>query len=122
MIQPDIEIYVNSASVEEITNWLKDRMDSFEADQPNTAKSHSYKATLGDETIPVLIVEKAAGKYFTSVWFDSNKTPWEKDVDCGRDAFQFMEKEIRCNAAGWLPGDEPDEWLCINSEGEEKIV
>ena len=111
---PDIEIYVKSRSLEEICQWLNGVFSAVEL-QHSQGTVHQYRTGCG---IPVLIHEKVSGKAWTSVWFDSDSTPWEKDLDCAVVASQQMDTEIRCIAGGWNDGDDPDEWWKVATDGE----
>ncbi|WP_271272969.1 hypothetical protein [Aliamphritea hakodatensis] len=111
---PDIEIYVKSRNLEEICQWLNGVFSAVER-QHSQGTVHQYRTGCG---IPVLIHEKVSGKAWTSVWFDSDSTPWEKDLDCAIIASQQMDTEIRCIAGGWNDGDDPDEWWKVATDGE----
>ncbi len=111
---PDIEIYVKSRGLEDICQWLNSTFSVVEL-QHSQGTVHQYRTGCG---IPVLIHEKVSGKAWTSVWFDSDRTPWEKDLDCAVVASQQMDTEIRCIAGGWNDGDDPDEWWKVVPGGE----
>lgn len=123
MKQPDIEIYLLSCPNEKIIAWLENHFSILEQKQLN-AEMLALTISDGTNKIKVQILEQAAGKRFTSVWFDSNKTPWESDIDCARDAYKHLNCEIRCNAAGWQEtGDEdPDQWWHINQYEEGLLI
>ena len=72
-------------------------------------------------TIPVMIVENVAG-IFTSVLFESDNSPWPRDIDCAHEVFKQFNNEIRCIAKSWHEGDEPDEWLSISNAGEQTML
>jgi len=122
-MQPDIEIYLLSCPTEQIIRWLE---QDFSVNEVRTSNDASIKVTLtfNGNTIPVTILEKAAGKRFTSVWFDSDQTPWESDMDCARHAFEKLNCEVRCNYQGWQEDnqDDPDLWWRINDNGEGPYI
>jgi hypothetical protein len=116
---PDIEIYVHKRSLQRIQLWLESIFDQLEP-AGQTGNSHRFIATGSDQQIPITVIEKAAPGY-TSIWFDSDQTPWPRDLDCARQALSQLECEIRCIASGWQEGDEPDEWWSVSHNGEQKI-
>ena len=117
---PDIEIYVKNRSLNEIEAWLRQRFDGLSNDF-SQGTVHEYKASLDGTAVPVMIHEKVVGKAWTSVWFKSDRTRWEKDLDCAIQAAADMETQIRCIAGGWADGDEPDEWWKVENDSQEKI-
>lgn len=121
-MQPDIEIYVLSCPTENIINWLNQDFEvSGIATNDTGAK---LTITYNTAIIPVTILEKAAGKRFTSVWFDSAHTPWDNDAECAKQAYEALACEIRCNIQGWKEDskDDPDLWWRINSHGEGPYI
>ncbi|MBU6949943.1 hypothetical protein [Hahella sp. HN01] len=119
---PDIEIYILDTNLPDICEWLKKHLTIKGAPlvEGNTHKIHT---NYDGADIPVIVVEKASGKRFTSVWFDSSSTPWETDLDCARSAFSALNKEVRCSASGWIEEEEedaPDLWWKINQHGEKQ--
>ena len=122
MTQPDIEIYIRQQPVDNIVEWLSDRFDS--CSEPQTkGRSHSLEVELEGQAIPVTIVENAAGKAWTSLWFDSSATPWGNDVESARELNSNLKCKVRCNASFWKSGAENmDEWLEISETGNEKLV
>ena len=117
---PDIEIYIKNRSLDEIETWLRQRFDALDTDF-SQGTVHEYKASLSDASVPVMIHEKVVGKAWTSVWFKSDATDWEKDLDCALQAAQELDTQIRCIASGWADGDEPDEWWKVENGEQEKI-
>ena len=81
MRQPDIEIYLRDDHVNDLLDWLHQAMGPLTLDEPKGLTQHG--ALRGDQTIPLMVVRKAAGKW-ASIWFDSDATPWESDRDCAR--------------------------------------
>jgi hypothetical protein len=122
---PDIEIYIKTRPLAGIENWLStlgQECVSSVSSEPSGNKTHEYTLTIDGESIPVFVHEKAAGKAWTSVWFQSDKTPWEKDLDCARVASLALQAQVRCIATGWTTGDDPDEWWKVEDEVEELIT
>jgi len=118
---PDIEIYVKNRAVADIEAWLNNCFEQL-SDISHKGLIHEYQATLNGESIPVLIHEKVVGKAWVSVWFNSDQTPWQKDLDCAVQASADMETQIRCIASGWNTGDEPDEWWKVENGNQEQII
>ena len=82
---PDIEIYLKRVTTEEIISWLEQMFSSasVERTEPNTA------AKLG--TMFCTVTEDVAKGGYTSVWFESNETPWVTDLECARQAFDHFK-------------------------------
>ena len=110
---PDIEIYIKDVTENIILDWLQNHFDVVPGKRTVTL-------TRGSETTECLIVLNAAKGGYTSVWFKSNHTSWETDLDCARDAHKFMEKEVRCSSGSW--SSEEGGWLKINKQGESKVA
>lgn len=121
--QPDIEIYVKDAGVEDIHTWLAKRLGPLTA-EPARGAMAKFTIQADDVTIPVRIVSGAVGKAWTSVWLDSPDTPWADDLACGRDCFAVLGKEVRCAAGGWREtgnDNDPDAFVRITADGESAI-
>ncbi|WP_242521653.1 hypothetical protein [Motiliproteus sp. SC1-56] len=117
---PDIEIYIKAHPLVRIEQWLRARFDTVEP-AGSTKQGVRFYLSWQGQRLPALVVEKAAGN-FTSLWFDSDQTPWDRDIDCAREAAAEFECEVRCIASGWKEGDEPDEWWSITPSEEKTIL
>ncbi|TPE52840.1 hypothetical protein FJM67_07440 [Maribrevibacterium harenarium] len=117
-MQPDIEIYLLSCPTPNIEAWLTDLFGPLDA-VPSTETGIKFIAHYQGQHIPITILEQAAGKRFTSVWFDSEHTPWANDIECAEAAFASLGCEVRCNMASWEEDEEldPDLWWRINKNG-----
>ena len=120
--QPDIEIYVKDSNFDEIQNWLSSIFAPILLPK-FTGKPVNFH--IGSEPkIPVMITPNAAGKAFTSIWFQSNNTPWKSDEAC---AMSFLASndtaEIRCSANSWKEEEEEysEQWLCI-TQNEKRLI
>lgn len=118
---PDIEVYLACNDAERISQWLAGALDT-----PVTlerAGKHQWRAApvYKGQRLPVLLVENAADR-MASLWFDSDATPWPRDVDCARAASQALECEVRCSLGGWQPGDDPDRFFQVLADGSEGVV
>ena len=122
-MQADIEIYVLSCPTENIISWLE---KSFTLVKKSSPSALCFKVTIvsNDNEIEVTILEQAAGKRFTSIWFNSDKTPWENDIACAKQAFESLNCEVRCNFQGWEEegNQDPDLWWRINDHGEGPFI
>ena len=122
MKQPDIEIYVNRTRLDTLLTWLENVGNEL-SEVKRQGRSHTLTLTLNDQTIPITIIEDAAGKAWTSIWFNSIETPWKADVDCARACHSSLNCQIRCNASFWQEtNDNMDEWWQINENGEEQLI
>lgn len=117
---PDIEIYIKKAPVEEIVNWLFSRFERFEL-IGKKGVLHQYEAQWQSASFAVAIHERALGKSWISVWFQSDQTPWQIDLDCAKEASHALNTQVRCIASGWQEGDDPDEWWRVEAGDAEKI-
>ena len=122
-MQPDIEIYLLSCPTDRIIKWLEQEFAMLDMRSVSDIATKLEREHDG-ERIPVTILEQAAGKRFTSVWFDSEHTPWESDRECAKRAFEVLRCEIRCNYQGWQEDaeDDPDLWWRINANGEGAYI
>ncbi|GGX97612.1 hypothetical protein GCM10007160_26510 [Litchfieldella qijiaojingensis] len=117
---PDIEIYLAHVSLEPLNAWLAERLDAPPLQGAGKRKARTTGYGNG-RRIPVLLVEQAADGY-ASLWFDSDATPWPRDVDCAREAAQRLGCEVRCSLGGWQPGDDPDRFWQVLSDGTEGAI
>lgn len=117
---PDIEIYVKDRSVEQIKEWLASRGEELTS-LSTKGLIHELSLNFPEGPVDIMIHEKVAGKAWVSVWFKTNTTPWEKDLDCAYSASEEMVTQIRCIASGWSEGDDPDEYWKVENGNQEKI-
>ena len=122
-MQTDIEIYTLSCPTDNIIAWLEAEFTLLEKNTPSKLCT-KLRVQMNDTNIEVTILEQAAGKRFTSVWFDSDKTPWENDIECAKHAFKSLNCEIRCNLQSWEEeGDQDlDQWWRINEYEEGPFI
>lgn len=120
--QPDIEIYVHGASVDDIRQWLEKRLGAL-ANEPSRGAMAHFRAERDGIALPVRVMPGAVAKNWTSVWLDSPDTPWADDLACARDCFSFLGKEVRCAAGGWHEDaeEDPDAFIQVNANGEKQI-
>lgn len=118
---PDIEVYVKNSSPKALIDWLDTISDSM-SEPVTRGLSHEIICTFHGEDVPVLIEERVVGKAWISIWFNSDKTPWNVDLDCAKAISTALNTQARCIVNGWQEGDEPDEWWRVTIEGVEKII
>jgi hypothetical protein len=120
---PDIEIYIKQGNIDEIRQWLSHSFENITHRTPtnNAQKQYHYHATYHQQSIPILIVPQVIDHY-TSVWINSPQTPWKNDIECARDAYQALQKEIRCTAGSWEQSEDPDLWWSITQKQETTVI
>ena len=111
---PDIEIYLKRVSTEDILPWLEQVFGSIEV----TRTEPSTRCKLAGMFCTV--TEQVAKGGYTSVWFESNETPWPTDLECARAAFSHFGAETRCSTGGW-EGEDDGGWIRITDKGEQVV-
>jgi hypothetical protein len=118
---PDIEIYAKDTTFKQIEDWLAKHFKTIERKQVVTKKSEARLELLvdGDE---VLIFGNAIGKY-SSVWFKSNNSPWNNDLECAHSACADLNTQIRCSNSGWEDGQGPEsQWWRISKDEDDMLI
>lgn len=118
---PDIEIYIKHADQAAIMAWLGKISDELSTISQKGDICQLSMLVAG-HSIPVLIHQRVLGKAWTSLWFQSDKTPWKIDLDCAKAASEALETQVRCITAGWSEGEEADEWWKLEKGVCEKIL
>ncbi len=117
----DIEIYTKNLTLDDITQWLSQRF--VQVDIIKSGKAiHDLVVHDQNITIPVMVVERAVGKAWTSIWFKAAGTPWSNDAECAKDINRFNQCRVRFNAAPWQQGAEMDEWHQLDEKGNESTI
>lgn len=116
----DLEIYLANIDVDAITGWLGTELPHFEVIR-SSKKGCKFRCGNQGLTSNGMVVLNAGRTGFTSIWIDSKDTPWADDVAMARSAFAALQSEVRCVESAWTNGDDPDQWLQINTEGETVI-
>lgn len=96
----DIEIYAKNLKLADILSWLEKSFSSVEAITSGKVV-HDYAL---NGNIPLMVVENAVGKAWTSIWFKSPETPWADDRECARSLQTLTQCRVRANATPWLMG------------------
>lgn len=117
----DIEIYAKGLKLNAIENWLSNCFEEVKC-LISGKVVHDFVVQHQGHSIPVMVVENAVGKAWTSIWFKSGPTPWETDTDCARQLNQFTQCRVRANAAPWSDGEDMDEWWQITEDGTESKI
>ncbi len=117
----DIEIYVKNLPLEDIRGWLEDTFKSVIFVKTGQ-QVHDLEVSVDDKAIPVMIVERAVGKAWTSVWFKTSGTPWQDDTECARSIQNSKQCRVRCNSGPWQEGADMDEWWQLDEKGQETII
>lgn len=117
----DIEIYVKNQSLANIKAWLETSFDKLDVVTSGKVV-HDLEVTAGHNQIPVMIVENAVGKAWTSIWFKTAGTPWSDDTGCARSIQAQHRCRVRCNSGPWQEGADMDEWWQLDEEGNESLV
>ncbi len=120
MSSPDIEIYLHDTPAKAVLEWLQQRFPHSASAKPLGKHQWQLNAQYNTQALPILIIENASIG-FTSLWIDSDASPWPDDQACAREAYQFFQKEIRATPGSWKEGDDPDLWWSISATGETLI-
>jgi hypothetical protein len=113
---PDIEIYLKRVESGDILKWLEQVFGNLEV----TRTEPSIRCKING--MFCTITEQVAKGGFSSIWFESNQTPWHTDKDCARVAYEHFKTDTRCSTGGW-EGDEEDNggWFRISDKGEQVV-
>lgn len=117
---PDIEIYAKRPEPDDVRRWLQDRFGI----EDEMIRGDAVVFTLGAEHIECDFIERAVKGGYASLWFRSGKTPWARDIDCAKEAFEQLGVEIRCSAAPWQDSDGEDDeggWIRLTDKGEARV-
>ena len=117
----DIEVYVRKLPLATICDWLDTTFDAVTSINRGRVV-HDLQVIWQGQTIPVMIVEQAVGKLWTSIWFKTPGTPWQDDTQCARSLQAFSHCTVRCNSGPWQEGADMDEWWQLDEQGQESLV
>ncbi len=118
-MQPDIEIYLKECTPEQAGKWLAQVFEQCTEWQP-----------LGQvlrcrcDGIRVAWYGRVAGSW-SSLLFDSSRTPWANDLECAQAAYAALGVEVRCAPGGWQEeqGENgADDWLRVDADGVSQVV
>ncbi len=117
----DIEIYAKNLTLDTIIHWLSDHFSHVIIIKQGH-RVHDLHVRYGRENTPVMIVEHAAGKAWSSIWFKTTNTPWEGDQQCAESLNNVVHCCVRFNAIPWQQGAEPDQWQQLDEQGQLSTV
>ena len=117
----DIEIYVKNLPLDTIKDWLNQSFEQLHI--INSGKAvHDLEVTAHGKTTPVMVVEGAVGKAWTSIWFKTSGTPWQDDTQCAHSLHRHKPCRVRCNSGPWQEGADMDEWWQLDEQGQESLI
>ncbi len=127
--QPDIEVYLKLANAELIENWLSNHFAAHDLPRLNDiafSKGQAIEGSVSNsegKTTALLITPHAAGKAFCSIWFKTNITPWNNDLECAECILESNDIEVRCSASGWEESEEThsEQWWQL-SRNEKRLI
>ncbi|MFD2229760.1 hypothetical protein [Alkalimarinus sediminis] len=120
--QPDIEVYIKECSIEEIISWLGSVFNDVNTHGPLDKPSINVTCSTANNSIPLTIYTGAAGKLYTSLWFQSEHTPWKTDLDCAMAMANALGNEVRCATDSWQESEDSDnQWWKITREGKTMV-
>lgn len=120
----DIEIYIADQDADSVRAWLSGTLDTVlpQMRRPGMPKNaFPFEGEWQGHRFHGMILEKVVGR-FTSLWLDSRQLPWRDDPDCGHAAAAHFNKEVRISAGGWQEQDDPDAWISIDPDGNEREI
>ena len=117
----DIEIYTKNTGLDDIIDWLTHRFTDVSIIKKGKTV-HDLTVYDNKQTIPVMVVERAVGKAWTSIWFKSATTLWADDISCAQDINTHCHCRVRFNAAPWQQGADMDEWQQLDEEGQQTTI
>ena len=110
---PDIEIYLLKVDPSQISEWLSHQFGEL-TEIKHTSKSVTWQTSGMD-----IQFTQDVAKKFSSLWFKTNNTPWNNDLECAREAHSALGVEVRCSVAGWQEEDDQPGWIKL-IRGNEK--
>ncbi len=120
--QPDIEVYVKDITIEEILSWLDTVFSNVIRPGALDKPSINLSCQTATDMIPLTVFVGAAGKLYTSLWFQSDKTPWATDLDCATQIASATDKEVRCSTGGWKESsDTENQWWKVTKDGKTVV-
>ncbi len=120
---PDIEVYIKQPALDALLAFFDKYFDDCSNIASTDSNCKEISLTAGSVQIPCVVTFEAVKGGFASVWFKSAATPWRNDIDCARDAYQTLQREVRCSMGSWDTEEQEHEerWFCIDAGGESEI-
>lgn len=113
---PDIEIYLKLNDASLVTPFLKAYLEDVSDPQVHR-KGARWQISHQGNRFRVQWIPNAVGQW-SSLWFNSDQTPWATDSEAARAAAEMLAQKVRCSPGPWQPGDDPDAWLEVTPQGE----
>ena len=117
----DIEIYIREPVLKRVLGWIKSRVGPLEELPVDKSQKgvRIFRTLEHQPMIPIVIQTGIEDGPYVGVWFDSDATPWQSDVDCAREAFEAFGLPVQCD-----PGPDhvdQDDFFRIDAKGESFI-
>lgn len=115
--QGEIMIYVRGCTVARMLDWAASRLGEL-----------STPEVVGDATVygspcgPLIVTAGIEDGPFVSLWFNTPHTPWQTDVDCGRDAARELGCTVRCDPGQHFPGVSPHSPVFLEVVGDRETL
>jgi hypothetical protein len=102
--QTEVEVFLRDCARDRLVAWLASVVGPL--GEPEAAGDATvYPSAAG----PVVVTPGVGGGAFVGVWFNTPRTPWATDADCGRQAARELECAVRCSPGRRFP--EAPEWV-----------
>jgi hypothetical protein len=117
--QPEIEIYLKECPMEKLIKWQTRLFGNLEP-AVEAGDAEVFQSRIG----PIIVTPVIENSEFISVWFNTPKSPWPTDVECGRQASIDLECVVRCDPGQHFPEvpAESDIFLEIENKVESLII
>lgn len=117
----DIEIYIREPVLKRVLGWIKSVLGPLEELPVDKSQRgvRMFRTTEHQPPIPIIIHAGIEDGPYVGIWFDSDKTPWESDVACAREAYAAFGLPVQCD-----PGPEyedQDDFFRIDAQGERIV-
>ena len=113
----DLEIYAKKTTLEDIERWLALYFEQVTVIRKGKTV-HTIEIVDHGHIIPVMVVERAVGKAWTSIWFKSRVSLWDSDAACAVAINSVNKCRVRFSAKLWQQGEDMDEWQQIDEKGQ----
>lgn len=117
---PDIEIYLKFNDAALLTPFLKAHLEDVSTPDIQR-KGARWSVSHQGKHFRVQWVSNAVGQW-SSLWFNSDQTPWATDQEAAQAAAKELNQTVRCSLGPWQPGDDPDAWLEVTPQGEIRQI
>lgn len=119
---PDLEVYIYSLSTDTLLTWLDEHFEEIKVIQKTILRTH-----LSVDGMEVMILEKAAGSKYLSLWFKHNQTPWSTDLALAKAIAQDLSTCVRCSLGGWVESEDEqavtaNDWIEVKPDQSTQRV